>query len=263
MKTPEAKQNDYLQYIIAGVLVILAIIRTVGQGWQNHMDAIFFIVIGAAAMLILIPLSSLKQLKAGSFELTVNQPEIIAAIESLDLTYIQNEKLRVCLQRTQNLLSSVRGSRILWIDDHPEKIVALRRLFRALGITVVSAVSSQAAKSILEVDTDYDLLVSDVQREGDTHKTTGGIDIHDGTNFIVWLRTEHPDPVVREISVVFYAAYDWERLVEFTRPARETQPEPSISNTVPDFIDKVIHQLVKTRSTPVTVSGDKEPTYPN
>jgi len=126
------------------------------------MDTIFFIVIGVVAFLVLIPLSSIKQLKAGSLEFTVNQPEIIAAIESLDLENIQNKELRTGLKRVQNLLSSVRGSRILWIDDHPEEIVALRRLFRALGITAVSAISSQAAKDTLAVDTDFDILISDV-----------------------------------------------------------------------------------------------------
>lgn len=116
MTTPETKRSNYPQYVVAVILLVLAITRTVGPGWQNRMDATFFIVIGAAAFLILIPLSGIKQLKAGSLELTVNQPEIIAAIESLYLVHIQNEELRAGLQRVQNLLSSVKGSRILWID---------------------------------------------------------------------------------------------------------------------------------------------------
>ena len=262
MQTSPINRNQVVQYIVACALLMLAVVRTVGPGWQGRMDAVFFTVVGVAAVLSLIPLSGLKSFNAGSVEVTLAQPEVAAAIGGLQLTQVQNGELRTTLEAAKDILSSVRGSRVLWIDDRPEKIVALRRVLRALGVDIVCALSSEKAKEKLAVDADFDLLVSDVQRKGDTYKTTGGIDIHEGTNFIVWLRSKHADPVVRQIPVAFYAAYDWERLVDFTEPARKTLPEPTISNTVPDFIDKVIRQLVKSRSTPLIAGGAKEPTAP-
>lgn len=250
------------QRVVACVLLLLAIVRLVGPGWQGHMDVIFFTVVGIAAALCFIPLSCFRTVKAGSLELTVDQPDVAAAIGGLQLTQIQNAELRTTIESTKDILPYVRGSRVLWIDDHPEKIIALRRVFRTLGVDIICAVSSKTAKEMLAVDADYDLLISDVQREGETHLSIGGIDIHEGTNFIVWLRSKHSDPVVRQMPVAFYAAYDWERLVEFTEPARKTLPEPTISNAVPDFVDKVIHQIAKSRSTPLTASGEKEPTRP-
>lgn len=262
MQVSLKNREQVVQYVVACALLLLAVVRTVGPGWQGRMDAIFFAVVGVAAVLSLFSLSGLKSFKAGPVEVTLAQPEVAAAIGGLQLTQVQNGQLRTTLKAAKDILPSVRGSRVLWIDDRPEKIVALRRVFRALGVDVVCAVSSEKAKEMLAVDSDYDLLISDVQREGDTYKTTGGVNIHEGTNFIVWLRSQHEDPVVRRLPVAFYAAYEWERLVDFTEPARKTLPEPTISNAVPDFMDKVIHQLAKSRSTPLIAGGVKEPTDP-
>ena len=213
-------------------------------------------------ILALVPVSRLRQFKAGNLELTLDRPEVIGAIGGLNVARTEDSKLRAALKQLEPQLTTIRGSRVLWIDDRPEKIVALRRLFRSLGVNVVSAVSSEEARVILAADSDFDLLISDVQRRGETHTATGGVPIHDGTNFIVWLRTKQPDPVVRAIRVVFYAAYDWERLVEFTRPARETQPEPAIANSVPDLVENVVSLLAKARADPLSASGPKEPTHP-
>ena len=157
-------------------------------------------------------------------------------------------------------LESIRGSRVLWIDDNPHNILGVRRLLRALGINIVSAVSSEAAESILETDNDFDLIVTDVQRMGDSHKITGGVIIHEGVNYIIRLR-EHPDPVIAHMPVIFYAAYEWEKLVKHTRPVRELLPEPEISNAAPDFVVKVVNTLAIQRATPIKYSELKVPTY--
>lgn len=158
------------------------------------------------------------------------------------------------------LLPVVAGAKVLWIDDRPEKIIGERRLLRALGVTVVPVISSIHAREILSADNDFDLIISDVQREGETYKITGGVDIHEGVNFVVWLRTLFSDPCVKEIPVLFYAAYDWPRLVEFTRPARETTPEPGISNSVADFVPKVLLALAESRESTISLPSEKTPT---
>ncbi len=160
MRTGSRDWNRIAQYSVAGVLLSLAIARTVGPGWQGRMDAVFFLVVGVAAALFLVPLSALKSLKAGSLELTLQQPEVAAAIGGLQLTQVEDKELRLTLEAASGVLPSVRGSRVLWIDDRPEKIVALRRIFRALGINIVCAVSTEKAKDILAADSDYDLMIS-------------------------------------------------------------------------------------------------------
>ena len=54
------------------------------------------------------------------------------------------------------------------------------------------------------------------------------------------------------------------RFVENNRIARETQPEPKISNSLIDFLGKVLEVLSEARSNPtkITVKPDKVATSP-
>jgi CheY-like chemotaxis protein len=126
-------------------------------------------------------------------------------------------------------------------------------------VEVVSAISSDAALAVLESDNDFDLILSDVQRDDETYKATGGVRIHGGVNFVVVLR-RHQDPVIRSLPVIFYAAYEWERLVTFTRPARELQPEAEMANGVSDLLPKTVRRLVEMRSRPILAKAKKEAT---
>jgi CheY-like chemotaxis protein len=160
----------------------------------------------------------------------------------------------------EHLLPEAKDARILWIDDRPEKVIGERRLLRALGVNVVPAVSSERAKQVLHEDGDFDLIISDVQRAGDTYKLTGGVEIHEGVNFVCWLRHEHPDKTARALPVIFYAAYDWDRLLKFTRAARECHPEPGISNSVLDLVPKILVSLAESRAMPIKAPEVKAPT---
>ncbi len=197
-------------------------------------------------------------------------------VEKVGLDRIEDAKLRTKLQLISHVLPVITGSKLLWIDDHPEKVIDERRLLRALGVTIIPAISSDQAREILRADLDFDLIVSDVQRSGGTHKITGGVDIHEGVNFIVWLRTKFADEFkdkgdefddeyikqidkyIKQIPVIFYAAYDWPRLVEFTGPARATLPEPAISNSAADFVPKVLWALAESQ-TAIRVPPKKGP----
>jgi CheY-like chemotaxis protein len=154
----------------------------------------------------------------------------------------------------------VRGGRVLWIDDKPHRIAGERRLLRSLGIDVTPAISSDEALRILEHDNDFDLVVSDVQRTGKSHEVVGGEPIHEGVNFVVWLRTTYHDALVRSLPVVFYAAYDNERLVKFTRSARDLAPEAALSHSVVTLVPLVVAQLAEARTAPIRAPGTKEPT---
>lgn len=241
-------------------MIAVAVLRLVyHSSLSAKMDGVFFMVLGAGLLLLLVPIQYLKTFKAGGIEFSLEQPQLQGAISGLGLDRIEDEKIRALLSQLQAQLRAVRGSRVLWIDDRPHGIIAERRLLRALEVEIVTAISSGAAREVLKGDNDFDLIVSDVQRVGDSYRETGGERIHEGVNFIVVLRTQHPDPVVRSLPVIFYAAYDWERLVEFTRLARSLYPPPEISNSVVDLIPKAVKLLFESRSTPIPATEMKHP----
>jgi len=250
----------FSKWVLSIVLVVAAIARWIFyEAVSERMDVTFLGLILAAFLIHVIPWGRLTSFKAAGVEISLQAPQVQAAISGLGLGRIQDRQLRDRLAKMGDELQAVRGSRVLWIDDKPHNVIGERRLLRALGIHVVMATSSEAAEATLNADNDFDLIVSDVQRLGDSHTVVGGEPIHEGVNLVVKLRG-HDDPTIRSMPVVFYAAYDWPRLVEFTRPAREMLPEPEISNTSIDFVPKVIKRLAEVRAVPLVCSGKKRPT---
>ena len=135
----------------------------------------------------------------------------------MGLDRIENKQLKNQLSKLGDELQSARGSRVLWIDDKPHNLIGARRLLRALGIQVMSATSSTSAEHILNIDNDFDLIITDVQRLGDSHAVVGGEPIHEGVNFVIRLR-QHSDPIIKSLPVIFYAAYpvDWKQQAGIT-----------------------------------------------
>lgn len=254
------KINKSTKIALSLVLVMLVVLRWIFyEIASTRLDTISLALIISAILLYVIPWENIKTFKAAGFELTLEQSQVKSAIDALGLDRVKNKQLLEKLSHLDTELQSIRGGKILWIDDKPHKIIGVRRLLRALGIQIVSAISSKMASVILESDNDFDLIITDVQRKGEKSSKNDDYNILDGVDFILKLR-EHRDPTIRSLPVIFYAAYDWERLVLFTRPAREIQPEPEICNSVNDFIPKVVKQLAIARAMPISYSDEKEPT---
>ena len=116
----------------------------------------------------------------------------------------ESRSLRRTLYDLREAIDDSRGSRVLWIDDHPEQILGERRILRALEIQVVSANSSNNAREILATDDDFDLLISDMQRKSEPESKFGR---YGGIEFIKELRQSSEDPVVQNLPVIFYTAY--------------------------------------------------------
>lgn len=255
--------NQYVKVALSIVVVVLAVVRLAYHDTlSTRMDIVFFSLVLAVFLVWLIPWERLQSLSMGGFGITLNQQPIEAAINGLRLddvtTYAASpDELRQRLLRMESEIQAVRGSRVLWIDDNPHKILGERRLLRALGVDVVLAESSESAERQLEKDNDFDLIITDVQRKGESYKLVeNGIQIHEGVNFIVKLRKHKlppsiDDPNIRKLPVIFYAAYDWDRLVKFTRPARELSPEPEITNSEVDLFPKIIRKLYEERTKPI------------
>lgn len=251
-----------LKAALAVAALGLAVARLVFEDAGGRMDETFFALLAAAALILLVPWERLTTLKAAGVELAL-EPQVRGAVETLSLANpeaVDDERLLAELRRLAPEIDKARGSRVLWIDDRPHEIVAERRLLRALGIEVVPASSSSEALRLLERDNDFDLVVSDVQRAGESYKQTGGIPIHEGVNFVVASLRRDANELIRSLPVLFYAAYPWPRLVEFTRPARELSPDPELANAPDALVTKTVRLLAEARSRPITVGRAKAPT---
>jgi CheY-like chemotaxis protein len=70
------------------------------------------------------------------------------------------------------LMTRVRKARIgvaLWVDDHPGNNVYEIAALRSVGIFVTQVIESSTALTLLEEDSAYDIVISDLVRQGDVN----------------------------------------------------------------------------------------------
>jgi CheY-like chemotaxis protein len=252
-------QYSITRTVLALIVAAIAVARVAFLDFANRIDQTSLLLLAAAIVIYLVRWERLTGFKAAGIELTMDVAQVKGAINAIELDRIENERIRTRIEFLAPFMPRVRGGRVLWIDDKPHEIVGERRLLRALGIDIMTANSSKVAEDILSADNDFDLIISDVQRVGDSYKVTGGIDIHEGVNFIVRLR-QFENQAIKSLPVVFYAAYDWPRLERFTRPARATYPEPRLTNSVDRLITETVREIADARSYPIKVAAKKGPT---
>lgn len=249
----------------AAVLVVLVARTVYFPAFSNRVDQVFLILLGAVAILTLLPLERLTDLTLGPVRLTLDSPQVAAALAA-SLDRVADKSLRRRLESREEDLSLLPGARVLWIDDHPNEVLGERRVLRSLGVEVTVARSSEEAVDVLTRDGDFDLMVTDVQREGGrSYERTGGIPLHEGTNFVEALRRGlvpglKEVPSSRDIPAIFYAAYDEPQLMEFTRRARELEPTAEATNDLVTFLGKAIVRLAESRRNPVVAPVRKRPT---
>ncbi|GAU68125.1 regulatory protein [Streptomyces sp. NBRC 110611] len=73
---------------------------------------------------------------------------------------------RMALGRLEHAAEVLQGGKVLWVDDHPEGNAALLELFRAAGMHIDIALSTEEATPCFR-RTPYDMIISDLDREGD------------------------------------------------------------------------------------------------
>ncbi|WP_136591886.1 response regulator [Salinigranum halophilum] len=249
--------------VVAAVALGLVGVRLLSVEYGARVDSTTLFLLGTAAAVLLVPWERLESFRGGNVEITVTRPEVKAAVETLQLdSRLETEQLLATIETLGSDVDTARGGRVLWVDDNPHKLLGERRILRALGVTVTTAASSERAVAILDEDNDFDLLVSDVQRVGESYRYNDGNRIHEGVNFVCRLR-DHADPNISRMRVIFYASYPWEKLVEYTRPARERLPEADLVNTSGDLIEGVVRNLAAVRTDPIEYPGttaQKKPT---
>lgn len=210
-------------------------------------------------IIILIPIENIKSLKAGGVELELNYPQIEGVITSLNLNLSDNEKIKKYLQSISNSDAKlISGSKVLWIDDKPHNILAERRLFRALGVSVVAVSSLQQIKHVMKEDNDFDLIISDIQwrdKENPNKISYGGIEA------IRFLREGLNDEAINATHVIFYTAYQEVQIEKIDKQTGFLQIEnQSVHQTVLSLLQASVNTLVETRKNPIKVMSRKKAT---
>ncbi|MFB7446501.1 response regulator [Streptomyces mirabilis] len=73
---------------------------------------------------------------------------------------------RTALGRLEHAADVLQGGQILWVDDRPQGNVPLVELFRAAGMHVDVTLSTEEATPLFR-RRPYDIIVSDIDRDGD------------------------------------------------------------------------------------------------
>jgi CheY-like chemotaxis protein len=253
------RRDEYFWFriVVSAAAILLAILRLVLND-ADRMDAAFLALVGVAVFAFVVPWDRIAHLKVGPVEFSIQETQVKAVVRGLLLEETTQEQLRDKIESLSGEIERAHGSRVLWVDDKPHEVVGARRLFRVLGVEVISATSNEEALAVLRRDNDFDLIITDVQRPG---KGRDGISaIHGGVEFAAFDLPEMRDSTIDRIPLIFYAAYRMESLVKFTAPAMNRQPEPELTNRVDDLLEKAIPTLATMRSTPLKIPAEKVPT---
>ncbi|WP_240434635.1 response regulator [Streptomyces sp. YIM 130001] len=98
--------------------------------------------------------------------------EVELAGELLDRAQDESQTLvtatarRTALGRLEHAADVLQGGRVLWVDDLPEGNAPLVELFRAAGMHIDLALSTEQATPLFR-RRPYDIIVSDLNRDGD------------------------------------------------------------------------------------------------
>lgn len=227
---------------------------------SSRIDSTVIYLITLAFLILVIPWERLKSFKAAGIELSLEDPSVEAALYPVGLDTIQESKLKAKLRTMMPNLATIYGSRILWIDNHPNNVTAERRCLRSFGVNITAVRSSEAAQNMLENDNDFDLLISDIGRTGDSltaiKKKDGLKENREGVNFIIKLRQSGAD-YTEAIPIIFYTAYSEYMSTKFTQPIRAFRSDIEVSKTFSNLIPKVVRILAESRSKPIPLGGSK------
>lgn len=246
---------------------VLAVLSVIAHGLEGTSLLLF----GVAAVVLTFPWQRLAGLKAGPFEFSLERGQIRGAIDSIDVHGPEKERIEGVLSRLAADVERARGSRILWVDDKPGRVVGERRLFRALEIETVVVASCRDAALTLARDNDFDLIITSLEKLPEAHAID---DLRNpGVLFVRWLRGEKDqgilellgenvpapvdDAVINNLGVVFYAAFPLPYIREKIQPLNKLEPAAEASRSLDDLLKKAIRSLADRRSDPIEVSLEK------
>lgn len=262
--------NDdfFLLRVVGGtVAAALAIASTAVDGLTTSSLVLF----GVATLAFAFPWQRLSTLKAGPLEFSLEQEQVRGALDGIKVDGPEKDRIERALSRLGPDLEQARGSRVLWVDDKPPRLLGERRLLRSLGIETVIAPTCRGAAMELLRDNDFDLLITSVVKSYENKS------IRDPTNptvlLIRWLRgrsssgteellgvvpTPVKDPVINALRVIVYAALPVPSIWGFLQPVAALRPTVDACEQLDDLLTKTITTLAELRANPLRVGIGKE-----
>lgn len=110
---------------------------------------------------VLIP--QLSELKAFGIEAKFIKEELTKAARQNP--EIKEKALDQVARRSQRIASIIQGAKLLLVNDIPEEMINVQRILQSLGVVIDVAHTTQTALNMM-AQTDYDLIVSDMSRNG-------------------------------------------------------------------------------------------------
>lgn len=263
-KLLKAARSERARVCFALLLFGLALARAL---WPEQLgariDAVTLSLLAATLLVLLAPIENLTNIKLAGIELVLSSAQVRGALEGA-LDRVTSASLREWLWNNKDKVAVAAGSRVLWVDDYPNEVLGERRILRALGVEVIPASTTEAAIALLREDADFDLLVTDVYRPGESYLATGFERSAEGTNFIVRLRSggvpELVDiPYASRIPTIVYAAFNAEGLAYYTAPLADLHPKPLVTNDVLSLLQGAIDLLGAARVEPIKTPARKTP----
>lgn len=253
------EKNVIIKYGLGVFALTFAILRLINiEGLSLQIDNTFLLLFMIATILFILPIEKIKTFKAAGVELELLQSKVQGALEGLSLKYIDNKQILETINNLNDNIVTAKNSRILWIDDKPHEVLGERRLLRALGLEIITANDQKTVNRILELDNDYDLIISDIQwrdPENPDEVTYGGIDkIKD-------LRNKYKGKAIGSLQVIFYTAYRKDQIEIIQSQTNFKSIENiQICFTIEELIYRVINTLAKIRTNPIKVKSKKKAT---
>ncbi|GAA4314812.1 hypothetical protein GCM10023086_36280 [Streptomyces venetus] len=92
--------------------------------------------------------------------------ELLDRAQDESTTTVTATARRTALGRLEHAADVLRGGKLLWVDDRPESNAPLVELFRTAGMHVDVTLSTEEATPLFR-RRPYDIIVSDIDRDGD------------------------------------------------------------------------------------------------
>jgi CheY-like chemotaxis protein len=167
---------------------------------------------------VLLPRLGSVEVMGFKFDFQATREELNQAIKKQGLT-VSDDDLSLVLRRAQRLQEIVKGAQVLWVDDHPEYNPNIYRVLDKLGVEVDKVTNTEGALQMLEWNTGYDLVITDIGR---------GDDPDAGLKMLKQMRESN----IKKFTVLFVRRLD------------ESRGTPPYAFAITDRADQLIHYIL-------------------
>jgi CheY-like chemotaxis protein len=249
------KTKPWIKGLCTAGVIILALLRVAFPDFaKSRMDNTFYILLAAGVLILLLPWERINSLRAGDYGVNFDQRTIDSALSTMVgempegvkvREVVNNQQLSEMIQNMGSAMGLMRGSKILWVDDRPYNTVSIRRLFRALGIQVETAVHGEIAYAKWEKDFDFDLVITDIAWHKVYQDTPQGSGLDNGFTLIKKIREEEETRLLPNVPIVIYTKYSPDNIRMKSKIANLSWPEDLTSVRTTGTIEALVQAVLE------------------